>query len=151
MFITRHGCMLGRLTAGDVAETELLKEEPVDAAASMDLAVHRAVYGLSSAQAIVHAHPAHAIALSLTTEKIVPADVEGTVLLGSVPVVGKGKDVGPGKGAEAIAKAFRDHNVVMARGHGCFAVGESLREACHRAMILEESSRVLFLLKALGQ
>ncbi|MFC1919360.1 aldolase [Chloroflexota bacterium] len=150
VLITRHGCMLGHLYEDDVVEVELTADSEGDILASIDLVVHRAIYRLTSAQAIVHAHPTHAIALSLTNEEILPVDVEGEVLLKKVPVVGGEKSVGPGEGAEVIARALQEYYAVLARGHGCFTVGKSLEEACHFAITVEESSRILYLLKALS-
>ncbi|MEW6034144.1 MAG: class II aldolase/adducin family protein [Chloroflexota bacterium] len=150
LVITRHACALGRLAEADLVEASLDPRGLADALASMEVAVHRAIYCLTDAGAIVHAHPAHAIALSLKARKIVPADVEGSVLLGRVLVVGWGRRLRPGGGAEVVARALRKSRVVMVHGHGCFAVGKNLEEACGYVTTLEESCRILYLLKDLA-
>ena len=85
LLVTRTGAMLGRLGEGDlvtVTADGASRGEP-----SMDTALHRAVYEASGAQAVLHAHPRHAIALSLAMDVIEPADAEGRLRLGGVPVV----------------------------------------------------------------
>ncbi len=149
MLVTRHGCGLGRLGPDDLVEVDIAQEGPVDAVASLEAEVHRAIYRLTDARAVVHAHPSHAIALSFKAREIVPPDMEGEVILGRVPVVGWGEKFGPGQGCDVIARAFSGSKVVMVRSHGCFAIGATLEEACNYATILEESCRIFFLVQDL--
>lgn len=145
ILITRHGAMLGRLGRDDLVEASL---EGVQAAASMDLAVHQAIYRVTSAQAIVHAHPVHTIALSLVERSILPAEAEGQHFLGEVPVVGQEPTAVLAPLAEEIAAALKGRCIVMARGHGSFAVGESLEQAYQWTSALEASCRVAWLLRS---
>ncbi|MBI2854885.1 MAG: class II aldolase/adducin family protein [Chloroflexi bacterium] len=151
MLITRHGCSLGRLTNNELVETGYEPEDSADIRASMELPVHRAIYHHTTALAIVHAHAPHAIAVSMKAQDIRPLDVEGSVLLGIVPVLGQREEIGPGHGAEHIARALQDKHVVMVRAHGCFAVGRDLEEAHGYVSTLEESCRILCLLRSMGQ
>lgn len=150
LVVTRHGSMIGHLRAEDLLEATLQARPEAEAGASMDLAVHRAIYLAGDATAVVHAHPSHAIAFSLHGDEITPVDVEGSVLLRQVPVVGTGRVAGPGELAQAVAEALRGRKVIMARGHGCFAAGKDLEEACGYAITLEESCRILWLRQGLG-
>ena len=137
MLVTRTGSMLGRLGEGDlvtIAAEGSSRGEP-----SMDTALHRAVYEATGARAVLHAHPRHAIALSLAMDVIEPADAEGKLRLGAVPVVE----------AEGVARALRDAPIVMARGHGSYARGDDLWQALQWTSVLEESAQVLWLLRAL--
>ena len=139
LMVTRTGSMLGRLGDGDlvvVAAAGSFAGEP-----SMDTALHRAVYEASGAGAVLHAHPRHAIALSLAMDVIEPADAEGLLRLGAVPVVE----------AEGVAQALRDAPIVMARGHGSYARGDDLWRALQWTSVLEESAQVLCLLRAMGK
>src|SRR3970282_2970832 len=102
-------------------------------------ALHRGGYNASGAGAVLHAHPRHAIALSLVMDVIEPADAEGKLRLGAVPV---------GE-AEDVAQALRDAPIVMARGHGSYARGGDLWQALQWTSVLEESAQVLWLLRAL--
>ena len=148
--ITRRGSMIGRLQPHDLIETGLEEDDSMVTLASSELVVHRAIYKATSALAIVHAHPPHATALSLIEDKLVPVDSEGSYLLHSVPVVAAQKTVGSSEVAEVVSPALKDHKVVMLRGHGSFAVGEMLEEAFMLTSSLEFSSRILYLVRALG-
>ena len=137
LLITRTGAMLGRLDEGDlvmVAADGCSEGQP-----SMDTAVHRAVYVTTEAAAVLHAHPRYAIALSLVADAVEPADAEGRLRLGSVPVVE----------GEQVAEALRDRPIVLARGHGSYARGDHLWQALQWTSVLEESAQVLLLLRSL--
>jgi L-fuculose-phosphate aldolase len=147
--ITRRGSMLGCLQEHDLIETGLSKNDRSTPLASTELAVHRAIYQETSALAIVHAHPPHSIALSLTETEIVPNCVEGLSTVGRVPVLGWNMDVKPGGLADIIAEALKQHRIIMVHGHGSFAVGQLLEEAYSCTTTLEESCQVICLLKSL--
>ena len=149
IIITRRGAMLGCLQEHDLIETGITKNDRSTPLASSELAVHRAIYQATPAQAVIHAHPPHAIALSLTTTEIVPNCAEGLAVLGRVPVLGWNMMVKPGELAETIAEALREHRVVMVYGHGSFAVGQLLEDAYNCTTALEESSQVICLLRSL--
>lgn len=119
---------------GDVPET-----------ASSEYRVHRAVYGKTKHEAIVHAHPPCAIAASLVKDEIVPEDSEGEMFCPKIPVV----QGAPGSTeiAEAVANALLSCKLVIARGHGTFAAGKTLDEACVYTSLAEHSCRVLALKK----
>jgi L-fuculose-phosphate aldolase len=139
LIITRHGCQLGSLQEDDLIETGISKNDRFTPLASTELAVHRAIYQATPALAIVHAHPPHAIALSLTETKIVPNSAEGLATLGRVPVLGWHMEVKPGGLADIIAQALKQHRAVMVRSHGSFATGQLLEEAYNSTTSLEES------------
>jgi len=147
--ITRRNCGLGCLEEHDLIETGLNKNDRNTPLASTELAVHRAIYQATSASAIVHAHPPHAVALSLTETDIVPPDTEGLSLLGKVPVLGWNMEVKAGGLADISAGALRQRRVVMVHGHGSFAIGQLLEEAHNYTTSLEESCQVICLLKTL--
>jgi L-fuculose-phosphate aldolase len=144
LIITSHGSRLGHLAEGDMVEVGPGLEPRVEP--SMDLALHQAIYAASEAKAIVHAHPRHAIALSLVGTEVRPQDLEGQHYLGVVPVVPRGENV-----AQALADALRQHRIVMVAGHGSYARGESLWQALQWTSVLEESAEILWLLRALRQ
>ncbi|MEA2085650.1 MAG: aldolase [Chloroflexota bacterium] len=149
LVITRRGCMLGCLQEQDLIETGINKNDRHTPLASTELAVHRAIYRETSALAIVHAHPPHAVALSLTETEIVPGDAEGLSVVGRVPVVGWHMEVKPGGLADIIAQTLKEHRIIMVHGHGNFAIGQLLEEAYNSTTTLEESCQVLCLLKSL--
>ena len=150
ILITRRGSMVGRLKPDDLIETGLDADDAMVTLASSELIVHRAIYKATSALAIVHTHPPHATAISLSQDAIVPVDSEGSYLLHKVPVVEAAKTIGSSDVAEVIPPALRDHKVAMLRGHGAFAVGELLEEAFMVTSSLEFSARILYLVRTLG-
>jgi L-fuculose-phosphate aldolase len=141
LVITRTGAMLHRVTAADlcVLTPDVQARGP---APSMDTPIHQGIYRSTRAEAVVHAHPRHAIALSLDRDEIVPVDLEGSHHLGRVPVVDYrgGSDV-----VELVAGALREHRIVMVRGHGSYARGDDLWQALQWTTVLEESAQVLLL------
>ncbi|HEY32595.1 MAG TPA: aldolase [Dehalococcoidia bacterium] len=149
IIITRRGCMLGALQEHDLIETGIDKNDRSTPLASTELAVHRAIYRVTPARAVVHAHPPHATALSMATTEIVPNCAESLSTVGKVPVLGWKMTVKPGGLAETIAEALKDHRAVMVHGHGCFAVGQLLEDAFNCTTALEECSQVICLLKSL--
>jgi L-fuculose-phosphate aldolase len=98
----------------------------------------------------VHAHPASAIALSFVTDRIVPVDSEGAIILGEVPVVRAKQAVASPEIARKAAARLRTHRVVLVAGHGSFAVGRSLEEALSFTTTLEMSAKIAILVRALG-
>lgn len=137
LVITRHGCMLGRIGEGDLVRVG--RGGRTEGEPSLDTAIHRAVYKATEAGAVVHAHPPHAIALSLLGSTVEPQDREGQHYLGPVAVVE----------AAGIGAALRDKAIAVVRGHGSYARGADLEEALKWTSVLEESARVLWLLRAL--
>ncbi len=149
LIITRRGCRLGCLEEHDLIETGITKNDRSTPLASTELAVHRAIYQTTPALAIVHAHPPHAVALSLAETEIVPSDIEGLALLNRVPVVGWHMNVKPGGLADIVTQELKQHQIIVVHGHGSFAIGQLLEEAHNCTTTLEESCQVICLLKSL--
>jgi L-fuculose-phosphate aldolase len=149
LIITRRGSQLGCLQEQDLIETGIFKNDRSTPLASTELAVHRTIYQVTSALAVIHAHPPHSIALSLKEKKIVPNSTEGYNTIGEVPVLGWGMEVKPGGMADIIAEALKDRRIIMVHGHGTFATGQLLEEAFNYTTTLEENCQVICLLKSL--
>ena len=128
LIITRRGCMLGCLQEHDLIETGVNKNDRSTPLASTELAVHRAIYRVTPASAIVHAHPPYTVALSLTETEVVPNCAESLAKVGQVPVIGWHMDVKPGRLADIIAQALTQRRIVAVHGHGSFAIGQLLEE-----------------------
>ncbi|MDV2482874.1 aldolase [Methanoculleus sp. Wushi-C6] len=138
-YITRTGAYL------DAREMPVYVPETGDAPreASSEYRVHRAVYRETPHQAIVHAHPVHAVAASLDTDTLRPADSEGGMLCPEIPVVTGSP--GSEEIARNVAEALRDGHIVIVRGHGTFGAGKTLDEAYIYTSIAEYACRILFL------
>ncbi|HEU4759548.1 MAG TPA: class II aldolase/adducin family protein [Dehalococcoidia bacterium] len=139
VLITRHGAMLGRLQDGDLVT--VAPDGSVEGDPSIDTPLHQAIYAATDAGAVVHAHPRHAIALSLVRRAIEPQDLEGKHYLGDlVPVVT----------TDELAASLLRHPIAVTPGHGSYARGESLWQALQWTSVLEESAEVLCLLCGFG-
>ena len=88
LIITRRSCRLGSLEEHDLVETGISKNDRFTPLASSELPIHRSIYQTTPAQAIVHAKPPHAVALSLTETEFEPNYAEEPAVLGLVPVLG---------------------------------------------------------------
>jgi L-fuculose-phosphate aldolase len=120
-------------------------EGKVPKEASSEYRVHRAVYTTSPFMAVVHAHPPHAVALSLVCDEIIPQDSGGEMFCPIIPVV-QGSPGTEGL-ASSVAEGLAHAPVVIARGHGTFAAGKTLDEAYTFTSLAEHSCRVLALIE----
>ncbi|MBI2860107.1 MAG: aldolase [Chloroflexi bacterium] len=149
LIITRRSSMLNCLEEPDLIETGITRNNRVTPLTAIDLPIHRAIYQQTNALAIVHAHPPHAVALSLTESTIVPDNIQGISEVGAVPVVGWNRESRPGDLADIIAQALKQHHIVMVRGHGSFVIGQLLEEAYNYTTALEETCQILCLAKSI--
>lgn len=148
ILITRRGSMLGNLTKEGIVSVPLIADKVE--AASRELVVHRAIYQATSALACVHAHPPYAIALSLIENEIIPIDEEGAFYLSRVPILAIEDTIGSEVVASQLAKLFNGNKIAMIKGHGSFAIGETLEEAYLKTSSLEHSSQIIHLVKTVS-
>jgi L-fuculose-phosphate aldolase len=149
LIITRRGANMGALQEKDLVETGISRNDRSTPLASVELPVHRMIYQNTQARAIVHAHPTHVTALSMSEKEIYSAELEVFCVLGKVPVVGWGMEVKPGGLCDVISEALKDHQIITLRGHGTFAIGTIMDEAFNSTTALEEACEVLYLMKAM--
>jgi L-fuculose-phosphate aldolase len=150
IIITRTGAMLGHLTERDLIETGLDEDNSNIMLTSSELVVHRTIYQNTSALAIVHVHPPHAVALTMALkDAIIPIDSEGSYLFRKVPVVHTETTVGSKEVAKLAAQMLREYKIFMLRGHGCFSIGPVLEEAYQWCSSLEESCKIYYLTRTL--
>jgi L-fuculose-phosphate aldolase len=149
--IKRRGAMLGNLKPHDLIDTGLEKNDSGVALASTELLVHRAIYMNTPALAVVHCHPRTAIAFSLSRDELVPIDNEASYLLKKVPVVAEEFASGTPEMANKVAKALQNYKIIMLRGHGSFATGQTLDEAFHWSSTLEESCQIELAVKIINE
>jgi L-fuculose-phosphate aldolase len=151
VIIKRRGAQLGRLKQHDLIETRLDKNDSGVALASTELLVHRTVYLNTPALAIVHCHPRTAIAFSLSRDELVPIDNEASYLLKKIPVVTEEFASGTPAMANKVAEALKNYKIIMLRGHGSFATGQTLDEAFHWSSTLEESCQIELATKIINE
>ena len=151
VIIKRRGAMLGNLKPIDLIETGLEKNDSGVVLASTELLIHRAIYLKLPALAIIHCHPRTAIAYSLSRDEIVPIDNEASYLLKRVPVITEEFASGSPQMAAKVADALQNYKIIMLRGHGSFATGQTLDEAFHWSSTLEESCQIALAAKLIDE
>jgi len=153
IYITRSGSALGRLRDGDLLAVGYQKPAAddhdalaADARASMELIVHRALYhALPDIGAVVHTHSLYTTLLSLTQDVIEPLDSESKYFIPRVPVLDVKETIASDEVAQLLPDLIASTGcpVAVVRGHGPFAVGETLEDAWHWVSILEHSSKMI--------
>jgi L-fuculose-phosphate aldolase len=143
VIITREGAILNRLTAADLTEITRTTRPP-GADPALDTPIHRAIYVTSGAKAIIHAHPPHAVALSMDRREFVPLDLEAMHQIGRVPVITQRRSI-----VDAIAASLEEHVITLVAGHGSYARGADLWECLRLTAALEASARLAWLRAAL--
>lgn len=151
VIIKRRGAQLGRLKPHDLIETGLEKNDSGVALASTELLVHRTIYLNTPALAICHCHPRTAVAFSFSRDELVPIDNEASYLLKKVPVVTEEFASGTPQMAHKVAEALKNYKIIMLRGHGSFAIGQTLDEAFHWSSTLEESCQMELAAKLINE
>ena len=149
--IKRRGAMLGALKPHDLVETRLDKNDSGVALASTELLVHRTVYLNTPALAICHCHPRTAIAFSLSRDEIVPVDNEASYLLKKIPVITEEFASGTPQMAHKVSEALKNYKIIMLRGHGSFATGQTLDEAFFWSSTLEEACQIMLNVKLINE
>jgi len=101
-------------------------------------------------RAVIHTHPPVTVGLISAGVKFKPLFPDYVALLGrEVPVVDY---VQPG--GEAIRKAvvakIKKCNVVLLKNHGAVCIGETLKEAYARSVLMEETAKTVFVGKVAG-
>lgn len=149
LYITRTGSLLGSLSPSDIV-TVNLENNLRDKGASSETPVHKSIYlANSDVQAIVHAHPPYATALSWDYASIKPIDSD-SLYIPEIPVL---TECPYGEGSLCIAEHFPKllgkNKVALIRGHGAFSVGKDLEQATARISMMENQCRLLFFRKLL--
>jgi L-fuculose-phosphate aldolase len=101
-------------------------------------------------RAVIHAHPTHCIALSLTELTLeAPYIAEALILLGPVPTTAYATPSST-ENRDAIAGLIAGHDAIILAHHGSLTVGRDLEEAYERLEVLEHSAEILLLASCLG-
>jgi L-fuculose-phosphate aldolase len=115
---------------------------------SSEMLLHVACYEeREDCLAVVHAHPPHAVALTLAGEELLPCMPEAITGLGEVPTA---RYATPGTAlvAEAVRPLLKRADCVLMERHGALAMGfghRALFDACDKMEMLEGVARVQLL------
>jgi ribulose-5-phosphate 4-epimerase/fuculose-1-phosphate aldolase len=151
-FLLARSVAPGLVTAGDILEFDM-NGEPIDArgrAVYSERFIHAAIYrARPDVKAIVHSHSPAIIPLGVTGTILRPIYHMSAFLGAGAPIfeirnVAEVSDlmIRDNKVADALAKSLGDHPVVLMRGHGSVAVGNSVPQVVFRAIYTEVNARL---------
>ncbi len=117
------------------------------AGASLDARIHAAIYRANpEARAVLHAHVPHATALTLDGRDYTPPDLEGQLYFGErIAVLDIAYATCFDDGPAQIGPALAEARIVIARGHGAYAWGDSPERAYKWLCSLELSAQTALL------
>lgn len=154
LIITRTRSFKHDLVAGRLIRAAIDSDDSVEHASST-LAMHRAIYRRTEAQAVMHGHPYHPALLSYYLDGFRPLDENGLIYLGEfVPCVAAPAFMAweEEQVVAAMAEALASAPVAILRWHGTFALGDSLAQAFHNTQAVETAARFVYdLLRQAGQ
>lgn len=148
-FVTPTGACADTLESKDLVRCTM-GDTPVPAA-SLDQHAHRAIYRHNpEARAVIHCHNPYTVALTLNGEDFIPVDLEGQYYFPRVPVISISFKTYFEHSPILIATALAEYPVVVVRGHGVYAQGESIETAYKWVCSLEQSAKTAFLARQAG-
>lgn len=149
ILIKKHGAMLGHLTDKDIVSINL-NDDKRDKCASVEAKVHKAIYlGNKNVNAVAHGHTIYATVLSLRNKLIKPVDSEGAFYLPLIPVLSCEETIGSCEVADKIPALISKYKCAVIKGHGAFAAGKTLEEACLYLSVIENASKIIYFDKML--
>ena len=119
---------------------------------SSEMPMHLALYKMrSDMQAVVHAHPPMATALTVAGYALESALLpEAVVVLGDVPTIPYQMPTTPHFACD-VAEAMRGGSAALLENHGCVTLGTTLQKAFNTMEIVERVAQIFYLAKTLGQ
>ena len=81
----------------------------------------------------------------MNSKKIKPIDSEGQYYLKEIPVLDCKDAIGSDEVAKKIPKLILKYKCVIVKGHGAFAIGESLSQASLYISVAENASKIIYL------
>lgn len=153
LWITPTGCHKGLMQPEDLVLIDLDGRVHFGhGRPSSETAMHLALYQCrADVQAVVHAHPPIATALTVAGYRFESALLpEAVVALGDVPTLAYQMPTTP-QFAQAIGEAMRQADAVLLENHGSVTVGASLRMAFARMEMIERVAHILYCAQTLGR
>lgn len=148
-WITPTGACADTLTVNDLICCSV--SAGCGAGASLDGPLHRQVYQQNSAAvALLHSHGPYSVAATLQGEDFEPLDFEGQLYFPRVPVISIPYEAYVEQAPAAVAAMLREQRIGVVRGHGVYAVGETLDLAYKWTCSLELSAKTACLARLMG-
>ncbi|MFQ5668347.1 MAG: class II aldolase/adducin family protein [Candidatus Binatia bacterium] len=144
-----------RMYKGGLTEADLVRIKPDGTVLdghrnpSVEYQMHAAAYKVRpSSTAAVHTHAPIATAFGICNQTFPPINTDAVFLRDTVTVpwfMPGSKEL-----AEAVAAALEKSRGAILQNHGLMTVGEDLRRAATRAMMLEETAKIVLYCKQFG-
>ena len=148
IWVTPSGACADTLQANDLIACTI--DGSIGDNASYDAQLHIEVYRANSkANAVLHSHGPHTIALTMNGENFAPDDFEGKLYFPMVPVHTIPDDEYLERSPNLVAETLGDYCITVVRGHGVYACAESLNLAYKWTCSLEHSAKIAYLEKQL--
>ena len=122
-------------------------------APSHEADIHAAIYSMrDTVGAVMHMHAPYSTAWATVGKKIPAVTQQSVKPLNSVAIVPYFR-VGAPELVQAVVEAYRnpETTVVMMENHGTFVVGRDLYDLLYRAEVVENTARIAWFCKALGE
>ena len=116
---------------------------------SVEYQMHWQSYGARpEATAAVHTHAPYVTAFGITNQKFPPINTDA-IFLADTQIVPWSMP-GSKELADAVAEALKVSRGAILQCHGLMAVGKTMRDAATRAMMLEETAKLMIYCKQFG-
>jgi L-fuculose-phosphate aldolase len=149
IWITPTGAFAELLKPHDLIACRLDGEIPQGA--SLDAALHLGVYRANpQVNAVLHSHGAYTVGATLDGADYLPPDFEGRHYFERVPVLDIAYSDYWREAPRRVPDALRTSPIVVVRGHGVYAVGETLERAYKWTCSLELSARTAVIARQAG-
>ena len=150
ILITPAGAMKGFLEPHHIAHIDTTGATIDDGPrASTEVGIHLVAYEeRPEMRAMVHAHPPHAVAMTLAgIDLAAPVIPEIVVTIGGIPTAPYGTPGTP-ELPESIREIIRCSDTLIMQNHGSVTLGSNLMDAYKKLDMLEHTARILWLAHA---
>lgn len=152
ILVTPTGAIKGFLTPANIARVDMDGRE-LDGGPkpSSEIGIHLVSYReRPDRHALVHAHPPHAVALSIAEiDMMLPVIPEIVVSIGGTPTTPLATPGTP-ELPESIRKVVRCSDTLIMKNHGAVCLGSNLMDAYKKLDMVEHTARILWLAHMAG-
>ena len=152
ILVTPAGAMKGFLEPAHLAHIDM-SGEPVDDGprASTERGIHIVAYEeRPEMKAVVHAHPPHAVAMTIAGIDLqAPIIPEVVVTIGGIPTAPFATP-GTSELGDSIRNILKCSDTVMMTHHGSVTIGTNLLDAYKKLDMIEHTARILWMAHAVG-
>ena len=152
VMITASGTSFSDLTTDELAYIDLNGANlNYDKNPSSELPMHLEIYRQrQDVQAVIHAHPPFATALTLCGDSLTdPILPEVVLMFGEIPTAPYATP-STRESAESIRPYIKNHEAILLDHHGAVTYGKSLKDALYKMEKIEHTAKTVLAAKTLG-